>query len=143
MIDDAERKMVEAMQGILKKFGVELSEGIIKTQDGLEIADYSEVIGKTQERLDLLEEESELFHQKTGMTQEEILEFGSNPDNFSPEEWQAIQNVKKACDEYKKEIRENLGGEDMSYERLEEESQKPKKLKKRTKRTGKSDWLSL
>lgn len=143
MIDDAERKMVEAMQGVLKKFGVELSEEIIKNQDGLEVADYSEVIGKTRERLDILEEESEMFQEKTGMTQDEILEFGSNPDNFSPEEWQAIQNVKKACDQYKKEIRENLNIEDTAPKGIESDSQTSKKTRRKTKRTGKSDWLSL
>lgn len=144
MINDAEREMIGAMKEVLGKFGINLSQEIIRDDAGEELADYSEVINKTQERMDALNHEADELYEQTGMTQEEILEYGNNPDNFTPEEWQAIQKVKEACTAYKKEIREKLivPGEQLNQELSQKSENTTKSSGRKRKSARRKDWLS-
>ena len=40
------------------------------------------------------------------MTREQMEVFANNPDNFSPEEWRALETIRSSCNEYKKEAEE-------------------------------------
>jgi sugar-specific transcriptional regulator TrmB len=146
MINESERAMIHAMKDVLNKFGIKLNQDIIQRKGGEEISDYSEVIAKTQERIDTLNKEAEDLFNETGMTQNEILEFGDNPKNFTDDEWQAISKVKEACDQYKKEISDSMAviqDTDLSLgEPISTRKAKKTLDKSRNKAPRKKDWLS-
>jgi beta-phosphoglucomutase-like phosphatase (HAD superfamily) len=145
MINDSERSMVEAMEEVLKKFGIKLSQNIIQRKDGEEYSDYSEVISKAQERIDKINRDAEQLFSETGMSQQEIMDYGNNPNNFSDQEWQAISKVKEACEQYKREVAESMAIIEETVLEEPRKQQRPKESsgkKVRKKGARKKDWLS-
>jgi len=90
----SEEELREALEGVLKLYDIELEEESDTEEEGY--ADYSEIINKTQERLDYLSEKAEAIYTRTGMSEDELEAYAANQSNFSKEEWEALQKVKEA-----------------------------------------------
>ena len=130
----SEEELREALEGVLKLYDIELEEEA-DSEEEEGYADYSEIINKTQERLDYLSEKAETIYMRTGMSEEELEAYAANQSNFSKDEWEALQKVKEACEKYKKEARTRIGEEHL-------EKQPKKARKKQTHRFAKKKhWI--
>jgi hypothetical protein len=77
-----------------------------------------------------LEKEATKAMAQTGLTEKQLDEFISDPNNFSPEEWSALQKAKEEFTHYE---------EDLKKEGLISEENSPVKKKKVKK--AKSNWI--
>lgn len=139
-MSDAEEDVRKALEEVLKMYDIELdleseSDEMAKER---RYGDYSDMISKTQEKLDELNEKAEEIYKRTGMTEEQLEAYASNPSNFTKEQWEGIQKVKEACDKYKHEARAHIGEEQFT-EKVEK-----KKAKKQPHRFAKKkNWIPL
>jgi len=138
-MSDSEEEIREALKDVLALYDIELEEETESEEEAKEqrYGDYSEIISKTQERLDDLNEKAEMIFKRTGMTREELEAYASNPNNFTKEQWEALQKVKEACDKYKREARARIG-----EEAFEEKVEKNKK-KQPGRFAKKKHWIPL
>ena len=138
MVSDSEKELISALKQVMKMHGIELDEELLTKDEHGEFVDYSEVISKTQSKIDELNQRAEEIYKKTGMSREELLEYSSNRSNFSQEEWESLERVRHACDQVKQESLQLL-------EKPEQEMlrHRPKSGKKQGKKFAKrKDWLS-
>lgn len=135
-----EDEIREALEGVLKLYDIKLddlqNEGAESTKEREE--DYSEIIGKTQARLDDLNEKAEEIYKRTGMSREQMEAYSSNPNNFTPEQWEALKKVKDACEKYKREARNRIA--DPQFEQKVEQQQRKKQPHRFAK---KKHWIPL
>lgn len=138
MVSDPERELVQALKQVMKMYDIEIEEDILIKENGEEIADYSEVISKTQAKIDELTQRAEEIYKKTGMTREELLQYAANPNNFTKSEWESLQQVREACEQMKQQthhLLEKPQKEMLRHEPKSGPSQKRKFAKKK-------NWLS-
>ena len=130
MIRESEQEVKEALEEVLALQGIHLEEK--------ESEDYSEILSKTQDKLDELNEKAELLLKKTGMSRDEMEIYAANPANFTPEEWNALQKVKEACEKYKRDtsrvISQHVG---------ETSSTEPLRKKQERRFDRKKNWIPL
>lgn len=140
MADELEKELAAALQQIMNMYDIKLEEEIIKKGEGdRPVVDYSEVISKTQQKIDELTQKAEEIYQRTGMTREELLDYASNPHNFTKEQWESIQNVRNSCESLKQQTSQLLEKPQKEMQR-----QKIKKGDKQTKRFAKKKhWISM
>lgn len=139
MAKSSEEEIREALEDVLKLYDIKLEESpedseAQKTKKG----DYSDIIGKTQEKLDDLTEKAEEIYRRTGMTREQLEAYAANPNNFSKEQWEALQKVKEACEKYKNEARGRIN--DPQFEQKVENQQRKKQPHRFAK---KKHWIPL
>ena len=139
MVNESEKELVSALKQIMNMYDIDLDGEILsKDEEGDEIVDYSEVISKTQEKIDQLTQKAEEIYKRTGMSREELLQYAGNPNNFTKTEWESLEQVRDACDSMKQQTTHLL--EKPQKEMLRH---KPIKGKKQMKRfTKKKNWLS-
>lgn len=78
------------------------------------------------------------------MTREQMEVFANNPDNFSPEEWRALENIRSSCNEYKKETEELIKEVTNDIGHSSHKSPTPKKTKSSSqKKSKKKNWIPL
>lgn len=135
----SEREIREALEEVLNLYNVKLDEPTqAPSKEASAEEDFSEIISKTQERLDDLNEKAEEIFQKTGMSREEMEVYAANPNNFSREQWEALQKVKEACEKYKREARSKIPDE-----KFEEKAQTLKRKKQPARFAKKKQWIPL
>ncbi|MFN0065492.1 MAG: hypothetical protein ACKVOH_04565, partial [Chlamydiales bacterium] len=67
MVSEKDLDMVKALKNVLAMYDIDLEEEVIqKDEKGKEDVDYSEVISKTQAKLDELTQQAEQIYAKTG-----------------------------------------------------------------------------
>lgn len=137
-----QEELRKALQEVLDLYGIQLEDFPEESEEErIERAgDYSEIISKTQEKLDELNEKAEEIFQRTGMTREQLEVYASNPNNFSSEQWEALQKVKEACEKYKREAISRVN--DTNFEK-KVEKQKQKKKKQPHRFAKKKHWIPL
>lgn len=97
------QKIIDSIKQILSIYKIDFDPSFGSMLDNSTDMDYQYLIEKTQEKIQELDERSKEILKKTGMTREQMEVFAHNPDNFSPEEWIALENIRASCNEYKKE----------------------------------------
>lgn len=142
MAGNTEEEIREALREVLSLYDIDLEEEMDKAAKNEKkeepVGDYGELISKTQQKLDDLNEKAEEIYKRTGMTREQLEVYAANPSNFTREQWEALQKVKEACEKYKRESRARLGGDEFD-KRIEKA---PKK--KQTQRFAKKKhWIPL
>ncbi|MCH9610236.1 MAG: hypothetical protein S4CHLAM81_00590 [Chlamydiales bacterium] len=138
MVSDAEKELVGALKQVMQMYDIKLDDEILKEAEGEEVIDYSEVISKTQDKIDELTMKAEEIYKKTGMSREELLEYASNPNNFTRSEWESLEQVREACDQMKNQTSHMLERPQKELER-----QKPASSKKQKRKfASKKNWLS-
>jgi len=140
MVSNAERELVMALKQIMTMYGIELNEEIIVRENGEELADYSEVISKTQAKIDELNQKAEEIYKRTGMSREQILQYAANPNNFTKAEWEALEQVRQACDQMKQET--NCLLEKPQKQLMRQAPRAEKGQKQMRKFAKKKNWLS-
>lgn len=137
-----EDEIREALREVLAQYGVTLEDELGKSthiENNEEISsDYGEIVSKTQQKLDDLNEQAEEIFKRTGMTREQLEAYAANSANFTPEQWESLQKVKEACERYKHEARARIG-EDELEKRVERKLRKkqPHRFAK------KKNWIPL
>lgn len=136
---DSEEEVREALEEVLAMYDIKLDLAPPSEENEKErrYGDYSEVISKTQERLDDLTEQAEAIYKRTGMNREQLEAYASNPNNFSKEQWEALQKVKEACEKYKREARIKIGEEQIEEKVEKERKKEPQRFAK------KKHWIPL
>lgn len=76
-----------------------------------------------------IEEETKRVCEKTGLSPEQLAAYSSDPKNFSPEQWNAIEGAKKKLEEGVGELKKQVKGKE-SAEAPKKEEGGPKKKKK-------------
>lgn len=134
-----EEDIRKALNEILVTYGVDI-KAEEQTEEEKRVADedYSDIIGKTQHKMDELNQKAEEIYKKTGMTREQLDNYASNPNNFSKEQWEALQKVKSSCEKYKQEAREQIG-----VERLEQKTEGKVRKKQLGRFAKKKHWIPL
>lgn len=133
-MSDSEAEVKKALQDILSLYDIKLEETEEKPEEG----DYSEIISKTQQKLDELNEKAALIFERTGMTEEQLEAYSANPNNFTPEQWEALQRVKDACEKYTQEAQARMGT--MQFEKKAEQRERKKETHRFAK---KKHWIPL
>ncbi|MBF5050618.1 hypothetical protein CLAVI_000231 [Candidatus Clavichlamydia salmonicola] len=144
MSDKNQKEIISALKHILSLYNIDVGDALEKDPESTDFGlDYAAIIEKTQEKINILQKQSNDILKKTGMSPEEIERYTTNPDNFSKEQWEALTNVKEACNKYKKEtetllnnIEKNLPKKEIleKFDLVDDGSQQINKKKK---------WISL
>lgn len=139
-MSNSEEEIQEALEDVLKLYDIKLDTPPPQTEEEKKerAGDYSEIIGKTQARLDELTEKAEEIYKRTGMTREQLEAYAANPNNFTQEQWEALQKVKDACEKYKREARSRI--KDPQFEQKVETHQRKKQPHRFAK---KKHWIPL
>jgi len=136
----SEDEIRSALEDVLRLYDIELDELPAESEEAKDQrkGDYSEIVGKTQAKLDDLTEKAEEIYRRTGMTREQLETYAANPNNFSREQWEALQKVKEACERYKQEAIGRIG--DQQFEQKIETQQRKKQPQRFAK---KKHWIPL
>jgi len=135
----SDEEVRQALEEVLGMYDIKLEMEPTSEEDAKEerFGDYSEIINKTQERLDDLNEKAEAIYKRTGMTREQLEAYAANPNNFSKEQWEALQKVKEACEKYKREARSRIGEEQFDQKVEKQRKKQPHRFAK------KKHWIPL
>jgi predicted ribosome quality control (RQC) complex YloA/Tae2 family protein len=133
MASQGEEDIRKALGEVLKMYDITLDS----QPEEATSHDYSEIIGKSQARLDDLNEKAEEIFKRTGMTRDQLETYAENPNNFTPEQWESLQKVKGACDKYAREARSKII--DPQFEK----AQTQKRQKQTQRFAKKKHWIPL
>jgi hypothetical protein len=98
---------------------------------------YTEIVNQTQAKLDEYNQKGEEILKNTGMTREQLEAYASDPNNFTPEQWEGLKKLKAATEEIRKRTYRIAGGENLK-------KTIDKERKKQHHRFGKKkNWISL
>jgi hypothetical protein len=135
----SEDEIREALSDVLTLYDIKIDMNQKESEEEkTHIGDYSDIISQTQEKLDDLNEKAEEIFKRTGMNREQLEAYAANPNNFSKEQWEALQKVKEACEKYKREARSRIGDP-----QFEERVEKQERKKERHRFAKKKHWIPL
>ncbi|WP_201456494.1 hypothetical protein [Chlamydia sp. 17-3921] len=136
------QKIIDSIKQILTIYKIDFdpSFGSALTSDSQE--DYEYLIQKTQEKIQELDKRAQDILAQTGMTREQMEVFSNNPDNFSPEEWLALENIRASCEDYKKETETLINEVTQDLKETPNQQQKKSKVSS-TKKNKKKNWIPL
>ncbi len=77
--------------------------------------------------------ESQKLAQRSGLSEEQLLQLAENPNNFSQEQWELLQNTKKSLTETSRDITKTLVSSKKAEPSPPASNKKPRK--------GRSNWL--
>ncbi len=139
MLNKNEQQIIDSIKQILNLYKIDINTVLSNTNFQEEEVNFPLLIEKTQERIEELNKKTQDILSKTGMNEKEMEQYASNPDNFSNEEWSALQQIKIACDNYQKETQDLL-------KKIEKSSGKTSSippLKPHNKKNKKKNWIPL
>lgn len=122
-------KIIKSLKQILSLYKIDIDPALGQALSSSEDIDYNYLIEATQKKIDELDQRAKEILAQTGMTQEQMEVFANNPDNFSPEEWQALEDIRASCSEYRKETEaliDSLSSSDTSSNVPEDKKKKKK-----------------
>ncbi len=138
-MESPEKEVRCALQEVLDLYDIKLDEPATEIQEEERFGDYSEIISKTQDQLDDLSEKAEEIYQRIGMNKEELESYASNPNNFTKEQWEALERVRAACETYKRAAITQVTGPPSA-----EKKPSPKRKRKEKQRFAKKkNWIPL
>ncbi|ANG66078.1 hypothetical protein [Chlamydia gallinacea] len=144
MNSNSAQKIIDSIKQILTLYNIDFDPSFGSALSSDSEVDYEYLMEKTQEKIQELDKRSQEILRQTGMTKEQMEVFANNPDNFSPEEWLALENIRASCNEYKKETEAIIN--EVSKELGFEDSKKNTTKKPRTtstKKNKKKNWIPL
>ncbi len=143
MHGNSAQKIVDSIKQILSIYKIDFDPSFESALSSDSELDYQLLIEKTQEKIQELNERSQEILKKTGMTREQMETFAHNPDNFSPEEWMALEKIRASCNEYKKETEALIDSLADSLGESESQQAHPPVHKAKTKKNKKKNWIPL
>ncbi|WP_348663479.1 hypothetical protein [Chlamydia vaughanii] len=144
MNSNSAQKIIDSIKQILTLYNIDFDPSFGSALSSDSEVDYEYLMEKTQEKIQELDKRSQEILRQTGMTKEQMEVFANNPDNFSPEEWLALENIRSSCDEYKKETEAiiNEVSKDLGAETPASNVNKKQKTTS-TKKNKKKNWIPL
>ena len=130
-------KLQSALTEFLGLFEIKLD---IPEEERSEVAvrgNYGELVKATQDKLDEFNIKAEEILQKTGMSRDELDTYASNPDNFTPEQWGALQKLREATEDLKRRTYKVMGDENLKKTIEKEKGKQQHRFGK------KKDWIPL
>lgn len=88
-----------------------------------------------------IEEETKRICEKTGMSEDQLAQYSSNPKNFTDDQWHAIEDAKKKLEKGVGEIRQVVRGEPSEGGKAAEPSKKEGEDKGKKKRKKPKNWI--
>lgn len=83
--------------------------------------------------------ETKKITEKSGLTEDQLLNFADNPANFTPEQWKAIQDSKQKISEAGQDLSKVIEG--LAKGGSPADNEKKGKKGSSGKKPGKSDWM--
>lgn len=139
MLNKNEQQIIDSIKQILNLYKIDINTVLSNTNSSEEEINFSLLIEKTQERIEELNKKTQDILSKTGLSEKEMELYASNPDNFSNEEWTALQQIKKSCDNYQKETEDLL----KSIDKTSKKTSSLPPLKPHKKKNKKKNWIPL
>ena len=124
-----EGDMTKAFEEVL-----ELLQTAQPVDPSLEGLDIDQVVERLEESLEQLNGQMEAVYKTTGMSKEELEKYATNPDNFSKEEWQMLEQIRGQLSKFREEAEDVMSG---VPQQLEGEGEEPKKGRRRRRK----HWL--
>lgn len=136
--EELKKELAEA----LRTFDIDISNDLTEKRENLEEdqRDYEEMSILTRKKIDDLTEKGEQVVRDSGMSREALEAFGNNPNNFTSEQWEALQKIKEVTAEYKKM---NLEGMSSQFQESIEGTVEKDKKKQKGRFAKKKDWIPL
>jgi hypothetical protein len=122
----------DSMQDLVGE-SIKAFEGILAKLDSPDEEEKKNALKEMEQMKAIMEEQAEKALEKAGLNKDSLGDFINNPDNFSPEEWLALQNAKTDLDSYKDELLESG--------LIEKQPKSPEK-KKKTSHHKPKKWIS-
>ena len=140
MAEDLEEGLRKSMEDLLRLYNIDIEPGAMDPDEKTGEVDYAEVITKTQDKINELNQEAEKIYASTGMTKEELEAYSQNPNNFSKEQWEILENVRAECNEFKQKAYSIIPKADVA----EAEKGPKTPVKKKKKKPGsKKGWMQM
>ena len=130
----------------LKEFNLEetLKEAVVffeelrKTFSSAPKEEKEEMIQMMTTLHEKLQQISKKTADESGMTEEELAIFAENPSNFTPEQWQLVQESKRKLYDSARQFSSSVSSEERKP-KADVEAKKPRK--KTAKRKSRKDWM--
>lgn len=88
-----------------------------------------------------IEEETKRVCDKTGLSPQQLAEYSSNPKNFSPEQWNAIEGAKKKLEEGVGSLKSAVKGKEGEKVASTDEKPKSEGEPKKKKKKPPKNWI--
>ncbi len=123
-----EGDMTNAFEEVL-----ELLQQAQPVDPSLEGLDIDQVVERLEESLEQLNSQMEEVYKTTGMSKEELEQYATNPDNFSKEEWQMLEQIRGQLSEFRREAEDAMAGvpEQIDGEGKEDEPKKGRRRRRK------------
>lgn len=133
---------VDQIKEILQLYGIDVETNGSEPQD--KNINYADLMKKTQNKVDELNSQADELIRKLGMSREEIENYSQNPQNFSKEQWEMLQKVRRECEVFKEKTIKALDEAGAQViEQQKPEKNNPTKRKEKKKFVKKKNWLQL
>lgn len=110
------------------------AEGKLPSGAHLTLQDMEKLLERTQSVVDKLNDRVVKIAEKNNMSRDEMAKYVEDPANFSPQEWEAMQAMKKQVDQFQKLLMKSVVSQ--------QEPGKPAEKKPRS-GGGKRNWIPL
>lgn len=100
-----------------------------------------EVVAMMGEMYSTLMDETKKLTAKTGLTEQQLLAFAENPENFDADQWKIIQDTRKSMFQAGDSLNEYVKGDKAIGMSGDGESKPALKKKKKRPGGGKKDWM--
>ncbi len=147
MSEDSEKRseMANILDNLLKAFPLPELENLVHSmKDPLKCKDTADLMEVLQANVDMLKSKKESFKEHADIDTSAVKGYIANPNNFTKEQWEAIQKTKEHFRQYEREVDMALESGEIRQVVIEERKLLKKKRKKRSKRFKKrKNWIEM
>ena len=93
----------DSLQNLIGE-SIKVFEGIVSKLNSPDEEERKKALKQAEELRDTLEKQAQNALEKAGLDKSAVNKFINNPDNFSPDEWEAIQSAKKEISSYEEDL---------------------------------------
>jgi hypothetical protein len=104
--------------------------------ENMKMDEIDNVMVKVQSLIEKLNSQSDQLLQEMGLTKEQMLQYADDPKNFSKEQWEIIQYMKKEAEKFQSTLQD--AAPDHAKEQLKRAEMK---LQPKKKKPPKNNWM--
>jgi hypothetical protein len=136
--------LVKEIKEVMALYGIPVDDEEGQSAAPKTPEEYLKLLEKTQDKLDSLNQKAELIASNLGMTREQMNEFANNPKNFTPQQWETLQRIKKESLDFQETTIQKLQQAQEAMLASEPKAEGgPKKEAQKKKGGKKKNWLQL
>lgn len=72
--------------------------------------EHDRILERVQARISRLRSRTQQIQNELNMSHDDMISFLENPNNFTPEQWEILQEMKKQIDAFRSQVVMSLGG---------------------------------